>query len=104
MNPFFSDTETILTVFGVAAATYALRFGGLLLSERIPKSGRFNIFMEALPGTILLSLVAPGIFAAGPWGWAAALGTGVTAYKTGNLFLSMGLGMAVVAIQRNFVI
>ena len=104
MNPFFSSTETILTVFGVAVATYALRFGGLLLSERIPKSGGFKVFMEALPGTILLSLVAPGIFAAGPWGWVAALATGVTAYKTGNLLLSMGLGMAIVAIQRNLII
>jgi uncharacterized membrane protein len=60
--------------------------------------------MEALPGTILLYLVAPGIFAAGPLGWVAALGTGVTAYKTDDLFLSMGLRMAVVTIQRNIII
>jgi uncharacterized membrane protein len=59
--------------------------------------------MEALPGAILVSLVAPGIVAAGPWGWFAALITGVVARKSGNLFLSMGLGMAIVAIQRNLI-
>ena len=87
---------------GVALTTYALRFGGLLLSDKIPKSGGFKTFMDALPGAILVSLVVPGIFASGPWGWFAALATGVTARKTGNLFMSMGVGMAIVVIQRNF--
>jgi uncharacterized membrane protein len=104
MNAHFNQTAVFLTIFGVAAATYAFRFGGLLLSERIPKSGGFKAFMEALPGTILLSLVIPGIFSAGPWGWIAALCTGFTAHKTGNLFLSMVLGMAIVAFQRNFIL
>jgi branched chain amino acid efflux pump len=103
MNHFFSHTAILLTIFGVALTTYTLRFGGLLLSERIPRSGGFKYFMEALPGTILVSLVAPGILSAGPWGWIAALVTGFTAHKTGNLFLAMGLGMAIVAIQRNFI-
>ncbi len=91
-----------MTVLGVALTTYSMRFGGLLLSERIPKTGGFKVFMDALPGAILVSLVVPGIFAAGPWGWLAALVTGITAHKTGNLFLSMGLGMVIVALQRNF--
>ena len=104
MNPFFSHTAILLTILGVAVATYTLRFGGLLLSARIPKSGGFKAFMEALPGTILVSLVVPGIFSAGPWGWTAATITGLTAHKTGNLFLSMGLGMAIIAVQRNFIL
>ena len=98
----FSHTAILLAICGVAAATYAFRFGGLLLSERIPQSGPFKAFMDALPGTILLSLVVPGIFAAGPVGWLAALITAGVARKTGNLFLSMGLGVAIVAICRNF--
>jgi branched chain amino acid efflux pump len=104
MTPFVNQTESYLAIFGVAVTTYAFRFGGLLLSERIPKSGGFKVFMEALPGTILVSLVLPGIFSAGPWGWVAAMATAVTAHKTGNLFLSMGVGMAIVAVQRNFIL
>ncbi len=102
MNLYNSQTAIMVTVFGVALTTYAMRFGGLLLSERIPKTGGFKLFMEALPGAILVSLVLPGIFAAGPWGWLAAMVTGISAHKTGNLFLSMGLGMVIVALQRNF--
>ena len=104
MKPFSNEMAVLITIFGVALMTYTMRLGGLLLSDRIPKTGRFKLFMEALPGAILVSLVLPGIFAAGPWGWLAALATGVTAHKTGNLFLSMGLGMVIVALQRNFLV
>lgn len=97
------ETAIILTIVGAAAATYMLRLGGLLLSDRIPRTGGFKIFMEALPGTLLLSLVVPGILSLGPWGWFAALATAVCAQKSGNLFLSMGLGVAIMAIQRNIV-
>ena len=103
MTSFSDHTAIFATIFGVAAATYCFRLGGLLLSEQLPKAGGFKVFMEALPGAILVSLVAPGIVSAGPWGWFAALATGVTARKTGNLFLSMALGMAIVAIHRNFI-
>ena len=102
MNMFSNHTAIMMTVLGVAVATYAMRFGGLLLSERIPKTGGVKLFMEALPGAISVSLVLPGIFAAGPWGWFAAIATGLTAHKTGNLFLSMGLGVLIIALQRNF--
>ncbi len=56
--------------------------------------------MDALPGTILLSLVAPGVIASGVSGCVAAALTGVCVYKTGNVFVSMILGMATVAIAR----
>ena len=95
-----SEIRIVLTIAGAAAATYAIRLGGLLLSDRMPQSGRFKAFMEALPGTILLALVAPGIFAAGAAGAAAALCTAVCTFKTRNLFLSMLLGMAIVALHR----
>ena len=102
MNSMTTEMATFLTIMGAALVTYIFRFGGLLLSERTPKSPGFKAFMEALPGTILLSLVVPGILSAGIWGWIAASATGLCAHKTGNLFLSMGLGVAIMAVQRNF--
>lgn len=102
MTTHLGNTAALLAIFGVALATYAMRFGGLMLSERLPKSGGFKAFMDALPGTILLSLVIPGIFSSGPWGWFAAGVTAFAAHKTGNLFLAMGLGVIIVALQRNF--
>ena len=90
-----------MVILGVAVATYGLRLGGLLLAERLPKNGVFHRFMEALPGTILLSLVAPGILPAGPWGAVAATATALLTWKTSNVFLAMLTGVAIVAIARH---
>ena len=95
-----SDMAATLAVLGAAAVTYGLRLGGLLLSERLPQNGGFRRFMEALPGTILLSLVAPGILAAGAWGALAATVTALCTWKTRNVFLSMILGVVIVAVAR----
>ena len=85
---------------GAALVTYGLRLGGLLLAEKLPRTGTFKTFLEALPGTILISLVMPGIMAAGFWGWIAATLTAFIARKTGNTFMAMLAGVFVVALSR----
>jgi uncharacterized membrane protein len=90
-----------MMVIGFAAlVTYSLRIGGLLLSEKLPKAGRFKKFMAALSGTILLSLIAPGIASAGLWGGIAAFCTGLCSYFTRNIFLAMLVGVGIVALAR----
>ena len=59
MNTPDNHTAVILAIAGAALVTYSLRLGGLLLSEHLPRSGRFKRFMETLPGTIMVALVAP---------------------------------------------
>jgi len=101
MIPNVSSNWSIFGAIACAAVvTYGLRLGGLLLSERMPKNGGFKKFMEALPGTILLSLVAPGIVSAGVLGGAAAFATALCAWKTKNVFAAMVVGMGIVAIGR----
>ncbi|WP_319406524.1 AzlD domain-containing protein [uncultured Desulfosarcina sp.] len=95
-----TDLSIVLAIAGAALATYSLRLGGLLLADRLPKNGGFKRFMEALPGTILLSLVAPGIFSAGMLGGVAALATALCAWKTRNILLAMIVGMSLVATGR----
>ncbi len=104
MNGVSSETITFVTIFCAALVTYGLRFGGLMLSEKLPKNGGFKAFMDALPGTILLSLVAPGIALAGFWGIIGAASTAVCTWKTGNVFVSMVLGMGIVAVSRYFML
>ena len=58
--------------------------------------------MDALPGTILLSLIIPAAIAAGPVGWLATAMTGVCSLKTGNVFVSMLVGIIIVATGRWF--
>jgi len=101
-----SESDFQLSVFitiGMAAAvTYLLRFGGLMLAGKFPKSGRFRQFMDTLPGTILLSLIVPGMVTAGIAGCVGAFCTALCAYKTKNAFVSMLLGVAIVAVYRQF--
>ncbi len=77
MDAMNRESLVFLTIICSALVTYGLRIGGLLLSERLPSTGRFKAFMDALPGTLLLSLIAPGIAASGIWGGVAALATAV---------------------------
>ena len=100
MTSHSGDMLAWLTIFGAAGVTYSLRIGGLLLAERLPKTGKFKRFMEALPGTILLSLIVPAALAAGPIGWLATLCTALCSLKTGNVFLSMMVGILIVAAGR----
>ena len=95
-----TDLAVAMAIAGAALATYCLRLGGLLLAEHLPRNGGFRRFMEALPGTILLSLIAPGIFSTGLLGGVAALTTAVCAWKTRNVLLAMVMGMGVVAAGR----
>ena len=101
MNPLSSnDLNAIAAILGAAVVTYALRLGGLLLAERMPRSPAFRSFMDALPGTILVALVVPGIMVAGWIGWGAAFLTAISAYKSKNILLSMLVGMGTVAVWR----
>ncbi|THB73525.1 MAG: AzlD domain-containing protein [Desulfobulbaceae bacterium] len=100
MNPLETDIGVWLTIFCAALVTYSLRISGLLLAGQLPKTGRFKRFMDALPGTILLSLIIPAAIAEGVVGWVATLATAVCSLKTGNVFLSMLVGIVIVATGR----
>ena len=91
---------SLLVILAAAMVTYVLRFGGLMLAGRLPKRGRFKRFMDALPGTILLSLIIPAALNGGPWSWLATGCTALCSIKTGNVFFSMMLGVAIVAFGR----
>jgi len=91
-----------LVIAAAAMATYGLRLGGLLLAGRLPASGRFKRFMDALPGTILLSLIVPAALAGGLWSWIATACTALCSLMTGNVFLSMIVGVVIVALSRWF--
>jgi uncharacterized membrane protein len=102
MTETASTTSVLLTIGLAALVTYLLRVGGLMLAGRLPNAGKMKLFMDALPGTVLISLIAPGVFSAGLWGWIATLVTALCAYKTKNPFLAMLVGVLLVAVMRHF--
>ena len=93
--------DAFLAILAAAVLTYGLRLGGLTLASRLPQEGRWRRFLDALPATILVSLIAPGVLAEGIWGGVATLVTALCVHKTGNVFVAMLLGMGVLIVQRN---
>ena len=80
--------------------TYALRLGGLLLADRLPKSGTARRFLDSLPGTLLVALTVPGALHAGLEGM-LGLGACLLVYlRTKNLLLTMAAGMLAVWLMR----
>ena len=85
-----------------AGLTYALRLGGLLLADRLPKSGPARRFLDSLPGTILLSLTVPGALHAGVEGMIGLGACLLVYFRTRNLLLTMAAGMLGVCFFRWF--
>ncbi len=58
--------EALITILGMAAVTYAIRAGGLLLASRLPETGFVASWLKHLPGAVLAALLAPSILAVAP--------------------------------------
>ena len=96
------QTGAIPAILLASAITYALRFGGLILADRLPKSGPARRFLDTLPGAILLSLTVPGAIHSGIEG-IFGLGACLLVFmRTRNLLLTMAAGMAGVCLFRYF--
>lgn len=90
----------LIAIIAASIITYTFRLGGLLLADRLPQTGPLRYFLDALPGTILVSLVVPSALNAGWQGFigvAACLGI---YFRTKNLFLTMITGVLTVYLVR----
>ncbi len=94
------QSGAIQAILLASAITYGLRLGGLLLADRLPKTGPARRFLDTLPGTILLSLTVPGAINSGIEG-IFGLGACLLVFlRTRNLLLTMAAGMVSVCLFR----
>lgn len=92
----------LLAILAASAITYSFRLGGLLLADRLPRTGPLRSFLDALPGTILVSLVVPS---ATNSGWQGLIGVAACLavyFRTKNLLLTMLSGVLTVYLIRLF--
>ena len=92
--------EALITIMGMTAVTFAIRAGGLLLADRLPRTGFVASWMKHLPGAVLASLVAPAVANGGPAEGIAAVATLGLYVLTRNLFAAMVGGVAAVYVAR----
>lgn len=88
------------TTLGLGAASFAIRLSGYLLARRLPKTGAWARGMEALPGCLIMALVALMMIKGGPLEWAAGATVLALAWRTKNLVLAMTAGIILVALLR----
>jgi len=59
------EPTALAAIAAMALATYLTRIGGYWLVRRFKLSGRLRAGLEAVPGAILIALIAPAAFATG---------------------------------------
>lgn len=90
-------------ILGMALITYLTRASGFWLAE---KTGKLPNSVERtlgfIPGTIIISIIAPAIFTEGLINLAASLTCLLISLKSRNIVVVMVAGVAMVAILRNY--
>lgn len=91
------DPITVIAIIGMAIGTYLTRVTGLILVQRFPLRGRLAAGLEAVPGAILIAVIAPTILATGVAETVAALVTVLLAQRFPTLVaIAGGVGSVVV--------
>ena len=99
MSGWAVDPWFLATILGMGAVTYATRLAGLWLSRGAAPTGRLAVGMQAIPGCLLMGLIAPAI-AKGPAEAVAALVTAIVAWRLGRPVPALALGVATVVALR----
>lgn len=94
------DSLTALTIVLMALATYATRAAGLWLASRLKMSARVKVWLNHIPGAILVSIVAPTVLAGGFADALAAVAVLIVAVRTGSLPVAMVTGVGAVVLLR----
>jgi uncharacterized membrane protein len=92
--------EALIAIVGMAAVTFAIRAGGLLLANRLPTTGFVASWMKHVPGAVLAALVAPAILSGGAAEAVAAAVTALVYLVSRNLFAAMLSGVLAVYLAR----
>ena len=95
-------TTTLLTIVMMAAVTYLTRIGGYLFLRNRTLSPRIKTVMEAAPGCVLISVIAPQFASGNP---ADLVALSITVLAATRLALLQTVVIAVVAagLLRHFI-
>ena len=89
-----------IVTLGLALGTFAARLGGILLGRRLPAGGGWARALNALPGTLIVALVAVQLLQGGPAEWIAGALAACAAIATRSLVPTMAVGIAAVYLLR----
>src|SRR5262245_20988053 len=93
------DGMTLLTIAGMALATYLTRIGGDLLMRNRALGPRMSAALNAVPPAVLTAVIAPSVLAAGLPEAIAGLITAAAAFRL-PLLLTIACGVGSLALLR----
>lgn len=94
-------TEAWFVILALTVGTFAIRLSGVLIGQRIPQEGAWARRLRALPGCLIVSLVAVSLLSGGPREWSAGLVAAVVAIVTRSLPITMVSGIAAIWLLRH---
>lgn len=95
-----TSPEAMIAIIGMAVVTIAVKAGGLLLADRLPREGFAAAWLRQIPGAVLAALVAPALVSGTAAEVVAAAATGIIFVVTRNLFAAMASGVLTVYLMR----
>lgn len=95
-----TSPEAIFAILGMALVTLAIKAGGFLLADRLPRTGFAADWLRHVPGAVLASLVAPALVTGSAADAIAAAATAAVFIATRNLFAAMATGVLMVYFAR----
>jgi uncharacterized membrane protein len=90
----------IAMLAAMAAAVVVCRIGGYWLLGRFTIGARLRKILNALPGAVIASTIAPILFTGGASAWAALLAAALTMIAARNDFAALAAGVVVAAAAR----
>lgn len=94
------DPLTVGAILAMAVVTYLTKASGLWLLGRVDLSERAEAGLEALPGAIVVSILAPSVATAGPPTWLAAGVVVLVAWRTENVLAALLVGVGSLLVLR----
>lgn len=93
------DPTTLTAILGMAIVTYLTRAGGYWLVGRVTLGARAQAALDAVPGAVLISVIAPMALATG-WPETVAAIVAVLAALRLPLLAAVAVSVAAVALLR----
>ncbi|MFC0408437.1 AzlD family protein [Roseomonas elaeocarpi] len=92
--------DVLGAVLAMAAATYLCRIAGTVLRRAVQLPRFLEAMLRELPGPLFVAYVTPALAEAGVTGLLAAAAVMLTQWRTGQLALSIPMGVVALALLR----
>ena len=94
------DWTAMIAILLMGAVTYFTRIGGFLMMRWVPEGGFVSRWLAAIPGAVLVAILAPTVWHAGWLERAALVAVAALSLLGANPLVAVAVGTGTVAAGR----